>query len=115
VIDLLHLHLRVTDQLFILLLNAFNEKESTSANLSLRPNFKKYLDFLQITCKISKPYYFSTNDNGTLTIKMRSLNRSERNKIFKIMYDDRNMIDLFPDLEERLKDLNFFLKNTMTF
>ena len=53
-IDLLHLHLRVTDQLFILLLNAFNEKESTSANLSLRPNFKKYLDFLQITCKISK-------------------------------------------------------------
>lgn len=41
---------------------------------------------------------------------MRSLNGSERNKIFKIMYDDRNMIDLFPDLEEILKDLNFIFK-----
>lgn len=26
------------------------------------------------------------------------------------MYDDRNMIDLFPDLEEILKDLNFIFK-----
>jgi hypothetical protein len=105
VIDLLHLHLRITDQLFNLLVAALNENDpGTGLNLEDRPNFKKFLEFLQNNCRITKPFYVNQSEN---TIKLRNLNGIERNRVFEKMYKQQNMIDLFPNLENRLLNLNF--------
>ena len=107
VIDVLHLHLRISDQLLTLLVSILNENDpGTSSSLEERPNLKKYLDFLQNDCKITKPFYFKKIDNET-TIKVRNLSGKERNTIFEEMYHEQNMIDLFPNLENRLENLNF--------
>ncbi len=107
VIDVLHLHLRISDQLLTLLVSILNENDpGTSSSLEERPNLKKYLDFLQNDCKITKPFYFKKIDNET-TIKVRNLSGKERNKIFEEMYHEQNMTDLFPNLENRLENLNF--------
>ena len=103
VIDLLHVHLRVTDQLFSLLVSAFNERDTgNSTDLNARPNFKKFLEFLMWECHLTRPYYEAEN-----TIKLRSFNGNERNIIFVKMYENRNMVDLFPDMEDKLDVLNF--------
>ena len=105
-IDLLHLHLRITDQLLSLLVSALNENDrGTGSDLNQRPNFKKYLEFLQNDCKITKPYYVKQNGNES-TIKFRNMNGNERNKILEQIHE-KNMINMFSDLKDRLLNLNF--------
>jgi len=103
VIDTLHMHLRITDQLFDLLILALAENDpGNSTDLNERPYFKKFLEFLQRECHITRPFYVAEN-----TIKLRTFNGNERNKIFECMFNNQNLIDLFPGMEERLEVLNF--------
>ena len=85
VIDLLHLLLRITDQLFkLLILKCIKIDKNDSENLNLRPNLNIFLDFLKNRCKISNPFYISTQTEDK--IKLRSFNGNERLKIFEELY-----------------------------
>ena len=78
VIDMLHLLLRITDRLYELILEKltlFDRNDSIC--LEQRHAFSLLEAFLKDTCKITKPFYISQNDEET-KIKLRSLNGSDR-------------------------------------
>ena len=82
-----------------LLIVALAENDpGNSTDLNERPYFKKFLEFLQRECHITRPFYVAEN-----TIKLRTFNGNERNKIFECMFNNQNLIDLFPRMEERLE------------
>ena len=57
VIDLLHLLLRISDRLFnFLIAKLIKYDKNDSIDISLRPNFKIFIDFLAKTCNITNPY-----------------------------------------------------------
>ncbi len=85
VVDLLHLLLRVTDQLYKLLFFKFARiDKNDGADVNLRPNLKIFLDFLKNKCKISNAFYISSK--STEKIKLRSLNGNERMRIFEELF-----------------------------
>lgn len=93
VIDLLHLFLRITDVLVDSLLENLDDDNETG-DLEKRPNLKKLIEFLTSECKISKPFYLK-NVNNKLSLKLRTLNGSEKLKMFQKLI----IKDLFPDVE----------------
>ena len=89
VVDLLHLLLRVTDQLYKLLFFKFARiDKNDGADVNLRPNLKIFLDFLKNKCKISNAFYISLK--STEKNKLRSLNRNERMRIFEELFKQLN-------------------------
>ena len=74
--------------------------KSTSANLDLRPNLRIFLDFLELNCKICKPFYISEDK-----IKLRNFNGNERIKIFKEMFKNNKNITLGPALDNYKKTM----------
>jgi hypothetical protein len=95
VIDILHLLLRVTDQLFISFLAKINTLDGNqdSPDFKKRPNLSKLNDLLKNQCKISKPFRIKkkTDDGKPASIKIRSLNGNERLKILNFFVGGDNM------------------------
>jgi hypothetical protein len=106
IIDVLHLFLRTTDILFKLLFNKLTDLDQNNGpNIDQRPHLRIFLDFLKNDCNISNPWYVSRK--GDDSIKLRSLNSNEREKIFEKIFED--FIDLDEPLaEDRLKKKNFY-------
>lgn len=88
VYDPLHMMLRNSDFLYELCLNKLSKMDnSTSSDLTLRPNLLIFLEFLQFRCKLTNPYYISENK-----IKLRNFNGNERMAIFKELFKDKEKI-----------------------
>jgi len=106
VIDVLHLLLRITDNLLKLLISKLTTLDNNDgADLNLRPRLKIFLNFLENDCNISNPWYKSRK--GEDKIKIRSLNARERTTIFEKVFED--YIDLNEVIiEERFKKKNFY-------
>ncbi len=112
VIDLLHLLLRISDQLFDRLQEKLIQKDNNdSIELANRPCFQAFELFLRDNCKITKPFIFSIK-NTQMSIRMRSLNGSERGKIFtKIFENDQDFDDIFANLDLNFEYENYVWKN----
>ena len=101
VIDILHLLLRISDKLFsLLILKLIRLDQNDGANINNRPYFLIFMNFLKNQCKISNPYYSNKSEDN---LKLRSLNKNERLKIFEKIFEFiRNMnrrksfFDIFP-------------------
>jgi hypothetical protein len=92
IIDTLHMLLRITDQLFELLLSKIELLDNSTKDDGTfvgKPHLKAFYDNLEGILKISNP--FLTIDGK---IKMRSLNGLDRLKIIESL----NLIELFPDM-----------------
>ena len=88
--DTLHFVLRCAERMLSILFDYIRDLESItcSQDLSRRPIMKKFLNFLTDTCNIGNAYYFKLKDveEGTETIKLRSFNSNELEKIFEKVY-----------------------------
>lgn len=98
VIDSLHMFLRISDKLFLALMNILDQEDedSSSDDLKKRKNLKVFLDILSNNIKIPKPYYFA--ESGPEKIKLRSFNGTEREKIFKYFLSEITLENLFPNI-----------------
>jgi hypothetical protein len=102
IIDMLHLLLRISDKLFsLLILKLIRLDQNDGANINNRPHFLVFMNFLKNQCKISNPYYSNKSED---VLKLRSLNKNERLKIFEKIFEfTRNLtrrksfFDIFPD------------------
>ena len=80
VIDMLHLLLRITDQLFNCLLEkSIRFDLNDSINIEQRELFSILENFLKFNCKLTKPFRFTKIENGndSMFIKFRSFNGNE--------------------------------------
>jgi hypothetical protein len=92
IIDMLHLFLRITDNLINFLVTRLQEMDGEKSHkIELHPNFKKYVDFVEKECKLSNAYY-SRNKKFLL----RDLSGGEKETLFTKM----KIAELFPDLPE---------------
>ena len=85
-IDILHLLLRITDQLFESLLKKIDNHDNNhnSDDFSKRPLLKIFFDVLINNCKITKPYKIKQKkESNEASIKLRSLNGNDRLKVLK--------------------------------
>lgn len=91
VIDLLHMMLRITDQLFDQLFHKIQLLDSSKDDLDLstKPNLRNYSQFLEYGLKIKHPIQ-KTKENK---LRLRSLNGLERLKILESI----DIVELFPD------------------
>ena len=97
VVDPLHLNLRITDKIFKKLidhLEFLDGSTSTDASLSRNPLLKRLIDFLEVDCRISNPMYFSKRSKK---MKLRSLNKNEREKILSVLTDKKDLLEVFSD------------------
>ena len=84
-IDMLHLHLRITDKLFncltdkLTILDENNEQDQISM-------FKKLDSFLLVNCNITNPLVY--DQVGRFEIKFRTLNDKERVIIFEKLFEN---------------------------
>lgn len=79
VIDLLHLFLRISDNLFSCFSkNLYEADKNNSDNLSKRPNLKIFVNFLKNECKIYNSYFMKNS-----SLKFRTFNERELFKIFE--------------------------------
>jgi hypothetical protein len=102
VVDILHMCLRITDSLFNHLhLNIEELDGDISVDLLMRPLLKMLWDFIEVDCKVTKPFYFSQKQNTGSKIKIRSLSQPERFKIIDRMF--KNL----------LENQNLFLQNNI--
>ncbi len=86
IFDILHAFLRISDDLFETFLSKLNQKDGNQGNdISRRPNFKIFMDFLVTNCKVSHPYYVPKNSEE---IKLRNLNATERERIFENIFEE---------------------------
>ena len=116
VIDVLHLFLRITDNLLDLLISKLNKVDKNdSSNIELRPTLKIFLDFLKDNCKISNPYYVSKKEDK---IKLRNLNANERARMFDYLFEEyfrpnetqpskKNFYFVFKNAKNLKLDLNY--------
>ena len=114
VIDMLHLLLRITDQLFLFLLEKLIKFDlNDSVNLEKRELFSILESFLKFNCKLTRPFRFSKLENGddTMHIKLRSFNGNERLKIFEKLFENgNNFEDLFCNVNIEFELENFVWK-----
>ena len=110
IIDMLHLLLRITDQLFICLLEKLIRYDlNDSIDLNQRELFSILENFLKFNCKLTKPFRYTKVDcnNDNMLIKFRSFNGNERLKIFQALFEEgKNFEDLFCNI-----DVEFDLEN----
>jgi len=85
VVDVLHMLLRITDQLYeLLLIKLFRmDNHDESNNIENKPYLKTFTDFLQNQCKLTNPFYFSEN-----RAMFRNFNGNERTKIFEELFKE---------------------------
>lgn len=113
VVDTLHLLLRISECLLKSLMEKLDLADSiigkfNTADLTLRPNLKKFLDFLQCECKIYSPYYIKERDTDGVQVKLRSLNSNELETFFNRLKKD-TILTMFPSLKKELNRINFCL------
>ena len=112
VVDPLHQTLRITDKLIKNLLIHLEVLDGdSSSDLTNCPLLKCLWDFIEIDCNITKPFEIKEKNNEYS--KLRSLYKGEREEILKKMFQDQNLLDLFPfqfHNDETLLLLNFVLK-----
>ena len=114
VIDTLHLLLRISDQLYKLLLLKLKERidkvtTKDEANLDKRPMSKLFLTFLKETCNLTSPYYFSKKDG----LQFRSFNGNERMKIFEKIFLKKMKIQIGELSITYLETLIYLLMKTI--
>jgi hypothetical protein len=63
IIDILHLFLRISDTLIGLLKQDFELIDGFTKDINKTKLLKRYCDFLQHECNVSKPYYISKKNN----------------------------------------------------
>ena len=92
-VDLLHMLLRITDKLELLLINKLSVLDNGKDNEDLtdKPNLSRYINFLSYDCKISRPYYISGKK-----IEFRSLTGADKLEILEKI----DLIELFPKLQD---------------
>jgi hypothetical protein len=96
--------LRFSDQLYnLLILKLIKIDKNDGVDINLRPNLKKFMEFLKVNCKISNPYY--TSMKADEKIKFRSLNGNERMTIF------REIFRKYPDFSETTLMTSWRTKN----
>lgn len=93
--DLLHMFLRISDKLLALLIDIDLENLDSQFRLNLedinsKPNFKKFIDFLEIQCNISNSF---KQENKKFTL--RSLVGPEMIRI----YENLDLVSMFPQLD----------------
>jgi hypothetical protein len=90
IIDMLHLLLRITDQLFEAFLKKINtfDGNQDSPDFTKRPLLSKLNELIKSGCKITKPFRVKkkTDDGKPASIKLRSLNGNERLKIMNFLW-----------------------------
>jgi hypothetical protein len=107
VIDLLHLLLRITDQLYkLLILKLIRIDKNNGIDIELRPTLKVFLTFLKNECKIANPYYI---DGIKKEIKLRNFNGNERIRIFEEIF--KYFYDVKDKQVKRRNFSNIFQKN----
>lgn len=92
VVDTLHLYLRITEKLFLILFDWIgqNDKGKINQNLSERPLMKRFIDFLTDECKLYHVHYFKEYKTLKESIKLRSLNSNEYDTIFSTIFKITN-------------------------
>jgi hypothetical protein len=63
IIDILHLFLRISDTLIALLKQDFELNNDFTNDINKTKSLKRFCDFLQQECNVSKPYYISKKNN----------------------------------------------------
>jgi hypothetical protein len=99
IVDLLHLLLRISDRLidlFIKRLEYYDGNESD--DLSIRPNFNRYISFLK-EIPLTNPVYIKTLPDNKKVFKFRNFNGNEKLKIF-------SQINIVEILSEKIKKKN---------
>ena len=104
IIDILHLLLRITDQLFKALINRINVLDGNSQSIKWddRPYLKKLKDLLTNKCKITKPLRVKPEreeKEKPPSIKLRSLNGNERMKILNFFAGENNLFEEYFDFD----------------
>ena len=98
VVDILHLFLRITDKLFQNLITRLQMLEDpckirfNSKDIFEWPFTKAFLDFVEIKCNVTAPFYIKQKDTDS-KMKLRKLNQNERLSIFNNM---RSLEEIFP-------------------
>lgn len=110
-IDMLHLHLRITDKLFECLFDKMTvSDENDGIDLDQRPSLKKFEYFLRVNCNITNPLVYSTE--GNMKIRFRTLNSKERVIIFEKLFEDGKcgFLEIFANFDI-LDEHNFLHEN----
>lgn len=115
IIDLLHMYLRITDKFMEILLDELiklDGLDSTKADLDERPNFQRLINFIETTCKVTKPFYTSSKD--AFKYKMRSFNGNERKIILENLIETK-IKKIFPNMEKyKALNINFIFKEFLS-
>ena len=101
VIDMLHLHLRITDKLFDCLMDVMiRYDENAEFDLDQRISLKMFESFLAFNCNITNPFVYNQRGEGN-KIKLRTLDAKERVKIFEKLFEEgnRGFTDLFANCD----------------
>ncbi len=107
IVDTLHLCLRVTDRMLAKLIDHLSFLDGNDgSDLSKRPLFNKYKEFLELDCNLKNPVMYDKNKD---TWKMRSLNEPERLKILSTMKEKRDLLDVFGFSDAKLSLFNYIL------
>ena len=87
VVDTLHLLMRITDKKIESLMDIIRriDLKSNGSDLSERPMMKNFLDFLETTCEIVKPYYIKTRNKKAEDdcIELRTFTSNEIKKMLE--------------------------------
>ena len=95
-IDMLHLHLRITDKLLSCLIDKIIvSDENDGIDLDERIALKKFESFLIVNCNITNPFVY--DKEGIIKIRLRTLDAKERVIIFEKLFEDgkQGFIDIF--------------------
>ena len=115
IIDLLHMYLRITDKFMEIILDELiklDGLDSTKADLDERPNFQRLINFIETTCKVTKPFYTSSKD--AFKYKMRSFNGNERKIILENLIETK-IKKIFPNMEKyKALNINFIFKEFLS-
>ena len=112
VIDMLHLHLRITDKLFDCLMEVMTcFDENDDIDLDQRISMQKFESFLAVNCNITNPFVY--NERGEVKIKLRTLDAKERAVIFEKLFEEGKLgfTDLFANCDILEKNKNFNHEN----
>lgn len=118
IVDVLHLFLRVTDKLFKLLLNRLEQLDTTfsgykTGKIEDMRITKIFLDFLK-SCDITAPFYVKVQDNVS-KYKLRKLNKNERLRLFKKLFTNNCLIEIFSKCRKEIKEDNELLTLNFVF
>jgi hypothetical protein len=91
IIDILHLFLRITDTLINLLKQDFELVDGFVKDINESRLLKRYCDFLESKCNVSKPFFISKKNN---IIELTDLVGPQK----ELLFSQINISELFPEL-----------------